>query len=84
VTPELYHKRLGHLSNQALSSLSNTVLGKNSDSHQKDLCDVHLRAKKLVCLLRLARIKLQNHLALFITRNGVLILPSPLVVQVIF
>ena len=43
---ELWHKRLGHPSNQALSSLSKSVSGIVSNSSQKDLCNVCLRAKQ--------------------------------------
>jgi len=46
ITHELWHRRVGHPSNQALSSLSNIISGIVSSSNKKDLCDACLRAQQ--------------------------------------
>ena len=43
-TPDLWHRRMGHPSNQALSKLSSTI--SDISGNKKDLCDVCLRAKQ--------------------------------------
>jgi len=46
ITHELWHRRLGHPSNQALSNLSTIISGVLGSSNHKELCDVCLRAKQ--------------------------------------
>ena len=46
ITHELWHRRLGHPSNQALSTLSAIISEVVGSSNHKELCDVCLRAKQ--------------------------------------
>ena len=46
ITDELWHRRLGHPSNQALSSLSTIISEVVGSSNHKEFCDVCLRAKQ--------------------------------------
>ena len=46
MTHDLWHRRMGHPSNNALSNLSSIISGIKHSSCQRSLCDVCLRAKQ--------------------------------------